>query len=489
MSKTPFDYDLGVIGGGSAGLTVAAGAAQLGARTVLIEREPHLGGDCLHYGCVPSKTLIASARVYHLMSQGKRFGLPRLHPPPVDFAQVRARIQSVIAAIGQHDSVERFCGLGAQVERGAARFVDPYQVAVNGRRVSARKWVIATGSRAAIPPLPGLEKTPHLTNREIFSLESLPASLLILGAGPIAVEMAQAFARLGSRVTMVQRGGQILSKEDPDLAGLLAQRLRAEGVDVLLEHQVKEVRDLGQERELILTTPQGGELRLQGQALLVALGRSPNLEELDLDQAGVEHTPRGITVDARLRTSARHIFAAGDVTGQYQFTHAAGYEGGVVIANAVFNLPRKADHTWLPWCTYSDPELASLGLNQKAADKAGLAYQVWTRDFADNDRAQAEGQALGRLKLLVDESEKPLGVQILGPRAGELLNEWVALVGGKVKLSALAGAIHPYPTLGEINKQVAGDLMGAKLFSAPVKKGLKFFFNLRGRACSLPGDQ
>jgi pyruvate/2-oxoglutarate dehydrogenase complex dihydrolipoamide dehydrogenase (E3) component len=484
-----YDYDLGVIGGGSAGLTVAAGAARAGAKTLLIEREPVLGGDCLHYGCVPSKTLIETARVFWRMKNAAAYGLPGADLPPVDFRAVRGRIEKVIDRIQHHDSEERFCGLGVKVEFGPAEFVDDRQVKVDGRPFTAKSWVIATGSSPAAPPLPGLDQTPHLTNRDIFYLDRLPASMIVLGAGPIAVEMAQAFARLGTAVTVVQRSGQILSKEDPDMAGLVQARLEAEGVVIRLNTATIRVAGAGPLREAVVRTKGGEEETLRAEALLVALGRRPNLAGLNLEAAGVEYDRKGLKLDRRLRTTAKHIFGAGDVTGTYQFTHAAGYEGGVVVANAVFHLPRRADYTRLPWCTFAEPELASVGLNETAARAAGIEPVVMTEEFAENDRALAEGTGEGRLKLVLDADEKPLGVQIAGPAAGELIAEWVAVLGGKVKLSALAAAVHPYPTLAEINKRVAGDLMAAKIFSDRVKKGLELFFHLRGRACRMPEGQ
>ncbi len=482
-----YDFDLGILGGGAAGLTVAAGAARLGVRTLVIEKEPHLGGDCLHFGCVPSKTLIRTAKVRHLMATAGKYGLPQTDLPPVDFRQVAARIRQVIAAIQPHDSPERFCSLGAQVEFGEPSFADDHVVDLGGRRISAARWVVATGSSAAIPDLPGLDQVPYLTNREIFSLDELPASLLILGGGPIAVEMAQSFARLGSRVTVIQRSPQIMSKEDPDLAGIVQERLEAEGVVFHLGTQLLAARQAGNQAEVSFTDAAGQERSVRSHKLLVALGRRANLDGLGLENAGVAHTARGIPVDARMRTSRAHIFAAGDVTGAHQFTHAAGYEGGIVVANAVFRLPRKADYAWLPHCTYTDPELASLGLNEQAAKQAGVEYTVWTEEFRANDRSLAEGYEHGVLKLLVDRKEKPLGVQICGPHAGELLAEWVAVAGGKVKLSALAGMVHPYPTLAEISKRVAGDLLAPKIFSDTVRKGLSLFFDYKGRACT-PGE-
>jgi len=481
-----YDYDIGIIGGGAAGLTVAAGAAQLGAKTLLVEKEPRLGGDCLHYGCVPSKTLIQTAHVYHLMHRAREFGLPSTEIPPVDFQEITKRIRSVIDKIQEHDSEERFCRLGAKVAFGEAVFTDEHAVRLNGALVSAKNWVIATGSSPAIPPIQGLDQTPFITNRDVFSLERLPGSMIILGAGPIATEMAQAFCRLGTEVHVVQRSGQILSREDRDMADGLMERLTEEGVNFHLNASVKDTRDLGNVREVRFTNEKGEGVRLTAERILVALGRTPNAGDLHLEEIEVKTSPKGVKVDRRMRTSRKHIYAAGDVTGAYQFTHAAGYEGGIVVSNAVFHLPRKADYTLLPWCTYTDPELASIGMNEKRAKEAGLAYSVWTEAFADNDRSLAEGQRTGKIKMILDEKEKPLGVQILGPRAGELLNEWVGVLNGKVKLSTLASAVHPYPTLGEINKRVAGTYFSPKIFSDKVRKGLKFFFHLKGRACE-PG--
>jgi pyruvate/2-oxoglutarate dehydrogenase complex dihydrolipoamide dehydrogenase (E3) component len=483
-----YDFDIGVIGGGAAGLTVASGAAQLGARTLLLEKEPHLGGDCLHYGCVPSKTLIRSAQVYHLMKNGPAFGLPAFNPPAVDFAQVAARIAQVIARIQKHDSQERFCGLGVQVEFGAVSFADEHVVVLDGRRYSAKNWVIATGSAPAAPPISGLDKTPYITNKEIFSLERLPASMIFLGGGPIGIEMAQAFNRLGSRVVVVDRDRQILGKEDEDMAEIVMAKMAAEGVEFKLGATIEAVRTQGQAREVVITNADGTEQTLVAETLVVAMGRRANTGDLGLKAAGVTAGRTGIEVDSRLRTSQKHIYAAGDVNGGYQFTHAAGYEGGIVVSNAIFRLPRKVDYAHLPWCTYSDPELASIGLNEKRAREAGLETSVWTEAFVDNDRSLTEGAREGVVKLVLDAKEKPLGVQIAGPHAGELINEWVAVMSGGVKLSTLAGAIHPYPTIGEINKKVVGNLFATKIFSERVKKGLKFFFNLKGRACGCEAD-
>jgi pyruvate/2-oxoglutarate dehydrogenase complex dihydrolipoamide dehydrogenase (E3) component len=477
------DFDIGVIGGGAAGLTVTAGAAQAGAKTILVEKEKNLGGDCLHYGCVPSKTLIRTAHVYHLMRNSREFGLPAVELPPVDFREVANRIQSVIDTIQQHDSEERFCNLGARVEFGEPSFVDEHSIRLNGKIISAKNWVLATGSSPAVPPIEGLKEAGYITNKEIFYLDHLPRSIIVLGAGPIAIEMAQAFCRLGSKVAVVQRSNQILSKEDKDMADTVMEVMRSEGVAFYLNSSVLSVHDLGLEKEVIIKSGTNQTTQLRGEKILVALGREANVEGIGLQGLGIEASRKGIIVDQRLRTKQRHIYAAGDVTGKYQFTHAAGYEGGVVFTNAIFHLPRKVDYTFLPWCTYTDPELASIGTNEKAAEAAGVEYSVWTEEFKDNDRSLAEGERVGKIKMILDGKEKPIGVQILGPQAGELLSEWVAVLNGKMKLSTLASAVHPYPTLGEINKRVVGNFFSPKIFSERVRKGLKFFFNLKGRAC------
>jgi len=478
-----FDYDLAIIGGGAAGLTAASGAARLGAKTLLIEKEDRLGGDCLHYGCVPSKTLIHSAKALHTIKNSNKLGLPRVEPGPVDFSLVRQRIMHVISTIQKHDSQERFCQLGAKVKFGSARFMDEHSVLLGSQKLSAAKWLIATGSSPGIPDMPGLNKTPYITNKEIFYLDSLPESMIVLGGGPIAVEMAQAMNRLGVKVSVIQRSQQILSKEDEDMADELLGILRAEGIDFYLGATVAGVKDLGRQKEIFFKQANGDEKRVTAAKILVALGRTPNTTGLDLENAGVEFSLRGIQVDARLRTSQKHIFAAGDITGDYQFTHAAGYEGGIVLANAVFRLPRKADYTFMPRCTYTDPELARVGMNEKEAAGAGIDFSVWTEEFSGNDRSLAMGNTNGKIKMILDKKEKVIGVQILGPGAGELINEWVAVICGKVKLSTLASAVHPYPTLGEINKRVAGAYLAPKIFSEKIKKGLRFFFSLKGRAC------
>jgi pyruvate/2-oxoglutarate dehydrogenase complex dihydrolipoamide dehydrogenase (E3) component len=480
---TTYDFDIAILGGGSAGLTVASGAARFGAKTLLIEKEKNLGGDCLHFGCVPSKTLIRTANVYHMMKNAERFGLPSVEMKTVDYRDVAKRIQSVIDTIQKHDSVERFCSLGAKVEFGDPVFIDEHSVRLNGKPVSAKNWVIATGSSPEVPQLEGIEKTQYITNKEIFSLDSLPASMIVIGAGPISIEMAQAFCRLGTKVTVIQRSGQILSKEDKDMADMVMNVMASEGVIFHLNSDILSLKDFGSEKEVCIKNKEGNTIRLRAEKILVALGRKPNISGLGLEDISVQFDKKGLKLDNRLRTVHKHIYGAGDVTGEYLFTHAAGYEGGIVLSNSVLHLPRKTDYTNLPWCTFTDPELASLGMNEKRAKEAGVNHTVWTEEFRANDRSLAEGEEVGKVKLLLDEKEKPIGIQIFGPHGGELISEWVSVLNGGVKLSSLASAVHPYPTLAEINKRVVGNFFSEKIFSGKVKKALKFFFNLRGRAC------
>ena len=477
-----FAYDIGILGGGAAGLTVAAGAAQFGARTVLIEKRPRLGGDCLHYGCVPSKTLIRSAAVWALARRTREFGLPGLPLPPVDLGAVMDRVRDVVERIQVHDSEERFCKLGAEVRFGRARFVDAHTVEVGGARLSARSWVIATGSRPALPPVEGLSSVPFWTNMTLFSQRSLPARLLVLGGGPIGLEMAQALARLGSRVTVVEHLERILGTEDEDMAAILRERLESEGVALLTGTKAVRVEAAGSGIRLSVLPAAGGATRvLEADALLVATGRRPNVESLGLDAAGVDFSPKGIPTDARLRTNVPHIYACGDVRGKLAFTHVAGYEGSVALTNAILRLPRKADYTNVPWCTYTDPEVASVGLNEQRAVKAGVAYRVLQEPFSTNDRALTDREPDGKIKVLVSPAGKLLGCQIVGAHAGELIHEWVAVMNGGVSSRPsrrdprLPDALRDF----QAGRRVA---VRERIFSDRARGVLKFLFHLKGRA-------
>ena len=485
---TTYDYDLGILGGGAAGLTAAAGAAQFGAKSIIIETYKELGGDCLHFGCVPSKTLIRTAGVWASARRAREFGLPHLSLPPVDLGAVMDRVQSVISKIQKHDSTERFCGLGAEVRFGQPVFIDEHVVEVDGTRLSARAWMVSTGSSPTLPPVEGLADVPHWTNETVFSQRMLPNRLLVLGGGPIGLEMAQAFQRLGSHVTVVEFMDQILGPEDTDIADILRSRLEKEGMKILSSTKAVKAESSGSIIHLTVGPAQGkGEVSvLEADALLVATGRKPNTEKLGLEAAGVEFTPRGISTDARMRTNIRHIYACGDVNGQFPFTHVAGYEAGIALSNIILRLPRKSDYTKVAWCTYTDPEIASIGINEKRAKKDNVEYRILEEQFIENDRALAEGEELGKLKILISPKGKLLGCQIIGPHAGELIHEWVAAVWGGIKLSTIAGAIHVYPTLSEISKRAAGSYFAEKLFSERTKSMLRHLFHLKGRACTLP---
>jgi len=455
------DADICVIGAGSAGLSVAAGAAQLGAATVLVERGA-MGGDCLNTGCVPSKSLIASARTAHTVGAAARYGVDaRLDG--IDYATAMARVHQVIASIAPHDSQERFEGLGVRVLRSEARFTAPDTVTANGVTVRARRFVVATGSTATVPPIPGLDTVPYLTNDTIFENTGRPDRLLVVGGGPIGIEMAQAHRRLGSKVTVVE-AERFMPREDPEITAILNQRLAEEGIAIVEGAKVEGVRRNGAAIEAIVD--KDGEQTIEASHILLAAGRKPQVDGLDLDKAGVEHTPRGITVDDRMRTTNRKIYAIGDVAGGPQFTHVAGYHAGIVIRNALFRLPAKVDYRALPWVTYTDPELARIGLTEDEARREhGDAVSVVRSSFADLDRARTDGHTEGMIKIVVGKRGAILGATILGDHAGELIHVWSLAMTQRLSLKAIASAIAPYPTLGEISKKAAGSYFADKLFS------------------------
>lgn len=458
--------DLLVIGGGVGGLVTASVAGQLGLRVALIERGGNLGGDCLHYGCVPSKTLIRSAAVAHTARSGPAFGIPS-SVAPVDLGAVSDRVHAVVAAIQKHDDPDRFRGYGIDVRFGEARFRDPHTVEVAGERLSARRLVIATGSRPAVPAIPGLDQLPFWTNETIFSERKLPARLGVIGGGPIGLELAQAFQRLGSQVTVLEAAPRILAREDAELTELLASRLRREGLDLRTGASVTGARSTDQGLALDLAGAAGVETE-SFDALLVATGRRANIEALDLEAAGVRTANGLIAVDRRMRTSQRHIFACGDCAGPYPFTHVAEYQAGVVIANAVFRLPKRTDYRVIPWVTYTAPELAQVGLTEAMAEEQGIGVKVLRFRFSDVDRALTDGDTDGMMKLIVRRG-RILGASILGPHAGELIHEVVLAMQARVKLSALSAAVHAYPTLAQVHRRAANTLYAESLYSDRTK--------------------
>lgn len=444
--------DLCVVGAGSAGLSVAAAARAFGASVVLIEKG-RMGGDCLNTGCVPSKSLIAAARHAHAGVRGSALGV-NFASPDIDFAKVAAHIATTIADIAPHDSQERFEKLGATVIRDVARFADARTLLAGPYRVRARRFVIATGSHPQIPPIPGLEDVPYLNNENLFALTERPKHLGVIGGGPIGMEMAQSFVRLGAKVTLFDMIVP-LSGDDPELATIVRQALEQEGVDIKSPARVTGVSRQGDDIVLAYAHKEHrGELAVSH--LLVATGRVPTLAGLDLDKAGIEAGPGGIKVDQGLRTSNRRVFAIGDVTGGRQFTHAANYEAGLVIRSALFGLKVRNDAAVLPWCTYTDPELAGVGLNQAEAEKRyGGKVRVLTAEFAENDRARTQRATKGMVKLIAGPRGRLLGAAVAGPEAGELIGFLSFALSRKASMRHLAGFVAPYPTLTEAVKRAA----------------------------------
>ncbi len=464
--------DLCVIGAGSGGLTVAAGGSQMGAKVVLIERGK-MGGDCLNYGCVPSKALLAAGHAAQNMREAARFGIAPVEPE-IDFAAVNAHVHGVIKGIAPMDSRERFEGMGVQVIQAAARFTGPREVEAGGMRIQARRFVVAAGSAPAVPPIAGIDDVPFLTNETIFDLDMRPEHLIVIGGGPIGTEMAQAHRRLGCAVTILQKH-DLLPRDDSEAVDVVRNRLAAEGVDIRERVDIQAVEGGAGGITVTVASPDGATQTIQGSHLLVATGRKPSVEGLGLEEAGIDHTAKGITVDARLRTTNKRIFAIGDIAGGYQFTHVAGYHGGIVLRNALFWLPAKANHDAVPWVTYSDPELAQVGLTDIQAKKrlsGGLHVLRW--GFAENDRASAERNGDGFAKIVTDAKGRIVGATIVGPHAGELILPWVMAVSGKWKIGKMAGAMAPYPTLSEAGKRAAGSWYVPKLFSERTRRIVRF---------------
>jgi pyruvate/2-oxoglutarate dehydrogenase complex dihydrolipoamide dehydrogenase (E3) component len=464
--------DVCVIGAGSGGLTVAAGASQLGMKTVLIERGK-MGGDCLNYGCVPSKSLLAAAKHMKAARSAAAFGLLGT-PPLVDFPAVMRHVQAVIAAIAPHDSVERFEGLGVRVIKAEGRFAGPRAVAAGDRLIEARRIVIATGSAPSVPPIPGLKDVPFFTNETVFDNQVLPEHLIVIGGGPIGLEMAQAHRLLGARVTVLE-AARVLAKDDPELAALLIERLRADGVAIEEGVKIRRVERAGA-RLVVLLEEGSRERRIEGSHLLLATGRRPNLEALALDKAGIALDERGaLIVDRRLRTSNRRVYAVGDAAGGPQFTHVAGYHAGIVIRNALFRVPAKVDYRALPWVTYTEPELAQVGMTEGEALRAHPQdVEILRWPFHENDRAQAERQTHGLVKVLTRRNGAVLGASIIGREAGELIQVWGLTISARLKLPAVRDYIAPYPTLGEVNKRAAGSFYAPKLFSDRTRRLVRF---------------
>ncbi len=465
MTIETIKTDLCILGGGSGGLSAAAGAAQMGADVVLLEGGK-MGGDCLNYGCVPSKSLIAAAKQAYAMRAGAAFGVAPVEPE-IDFAAAKDHVFRVIEKIKPHDSVERFEDLGVRVIEEFGAFTSPYEVTAGNYRIRARRFIIATGSSPFVPPIPGLEKTPFLTNETIFELRQRPDHLVIIGGGPIGIELAQAHRRLGCRVTVIE-GLKALGRSHPAHTAIVLNQLKDEGIVI---HE-------GMTAERVETL-EGGAIRvhtnteepIEGSHLLVAVGRKPNIETLDLAAAHIKTHRAGIIVDRSLKTANRRVYAIGDVVGGAQFTHVAGYHASVVLKSALFGLPSKVRDDHIPSATYTDPEIAEVGISEKAAqDKFGSKAEIVTFEFGDNDRALAEGKPIGQVRAIIVRG-KPVGASIVGASAGELIQTWALAIANGLKINAFASMIAPYPTIGEVSKRTAGVYFAKRLFeSDKVKK-------------------
>lgn len=470
--------DVVVIGGGSGGLTTAAVMASFGVPVVLIEKHK-MGGDCLNVGCVPSKAILAAAKHAHAIMEGPKFGIHAKGtgeaPFDVNFSRVHDHIQEVIGTITPVDSVQRYEGLGVTVLGGEARFTGPQTVQVGNTTVKARRVVIATGSRPALPPIPGLDSVPYLTNETVFDRTELPEHLIVIGGGPIGLELAQAHRRLGARVTVLE-GLKLLGREDREAAELVKTALQAEGVDV---HEHAKVIQVAQEGAGIVATVETGEgeakttLQVKGSHLLVAAGRAVNVEGLDLEKAGVAYDRRGIKVDAGMRTSNRKVFAIGDVAGGLQFTHVAGYHGALIARSILFRLPIKQNMTILPKTTYTDPEVASVGATQEEVKNLqGVRILRWA--FHENDRAIAERTTYGFIKVFTSRRGKILGAVVVGPKAGEIIALWGLAVAKGMKISDITSWVAAYPTLSEVGRRAAVEYYKGATANPTLRKIITF---------------
>src|SRR5207247_5413216 len=476
MKKGEGVYNVVVIGAGTAGLVTAAGTAGVGGRVALIERNL-MGGDCLNFGCVPSKALISSTRLIRRIRESQKWGLDR-QEPQFDFEKVFERMRARRAKIAPNDSQERFESLGVDVFHGEARFVSPHEIEVNGQRLRAKNFVIATGSRAVIPKIEGIDSVPYFTNETIFDgLKEKPESRIVLGGGPIGCELTQTLCRLGTQVTMIQRGDQLLPREDRDVAEFLGRRLINEGVRIIKNVDARSVAttDAGKIALEFLDRQPGrlAERTFFADALLIAIGRNPNLQSLDLRSAGVDVNERGVRVTDYLQTSQRHIYAVGDVIGPFLFTHMADAHARVAVRSILMSfqfLRQKMDYSVVPWCTYVDPEVAHVGLCEKEARQENVDYDLFVVPLQDVDRAVVESEDAGFAKILTRKgSDKILGATIIAPYAGDLLHEFVLAIKAGVGLGTIASTIHAYPTFAELTRK-AGDKYNKTRLTPRAKK-------------------
>jgi len=471
------NYDIVVIGGGAAGLTVATGSVKFGLRVALVEKEK-LGGDCLYYGCVPSKTLIHSAKVASLIKRAKEYGLNETMLS-FDFEKVINHVWNTINIIGEHDDPERFRKMGVDVVFGDPSFTSPEEIEVNGRRIKSKKFVIATGSRSFTPPIDGLKEAGFISHVEVFHLKQLPRSLIVIGAGPIGMEMSQAFARFGSDVTVIEMLDRILPIEDEDISKELEQYLAREGIKFFVSTKAKLV-SLENGKKVVLAEKNGEEINIAADEILIAVGRTPNVEGLNLEAAGVQYNRKGILVDESLKTTAKNIWACGDVVGPYLFTHMAEYQAGIVVRNALLRLPAKVDYSVVPWATFTDPEVAHVGITETEAKKKGINYSVYKHHYSNVDRAVTEVEGVGFAKIITTGWKgKIIGAHIIGPNAGELIPELALAIKKGMTVKDISSTIHVYPTLALGTRQTADLFFRNKFESSQLlQKLLKFTVRL-----------
>lgn len=477
------EYDLVVIGGGTAGLVSAAGGASLGARVALVERDK-LGGECLHYGCVPTKTLVKSAKVASLLQRAEEFGI-KASQAEVDFPAVMDRVRRAVKAVGRHDDPARFKDMGVELYlENQARFESPGEASVDGARVRARNFIVATGSYPVIPPIRDLEDVGYITHVEALELRRLPSSIIIVGSGPIGCEFAQIFARFGCRVTMTCSSRLPLPKEDPEVSEVLLSVLKAEGITYHGGVEAKEARRENGEKIIVARGEGGREVEARGEEVLIAAGRAPTVDGLGLEDVGVEVKETSVTVDNRLRTTVPTIFAAGDVTGKHLFTHVADYQAKIALGNALFPFKRKADYRVVPWTTFTDPEVARVGLTEREALQDHDDVKVFRYSFGDLDRAITDGEPYGLVKLVTDKKGRILGGHIIGPDAGNLISEVTLAMQKNLPLQSLSTTIHVYPTLSEGVKRAADNYYRERLFTGSTRRLLETFFDVRRRLSS-----
>lgn len=466
-------YHLIVIGGGSGGLVSAIGAAGIGAKVALIEKHK-MGGDCLNTGCVPSKAIIRSAKIIHDAQTAERFGL-KPHRFDVKLNSVMASVREVQEKIAPHDSVERLTSLGVNVHLGEYRFISPYQISNGVETLEAKRFIIAAGAAPFVPPIPGLDKTPYLTSDNLWNMDHLPGRLVVLGGGPIGCELAQVFARLGSAVSIVDTADCLLSREDPEASRLIKDTFIKEGIRVYTNCQAQKILL----NQLILSHPSNGEQTIPFDHILVAVGRVPNVNDLGLEKAGAAYDKKGIKVDRTLRTTARHIYACGDIVGPYQFTHTADFQARLILRNALFPGKSRIDYRVVPWCTFTEPEVARVGLNETEAKQKNVAYDIYKYSLSDLDRALCDRESEGFIKVLTRKGrDQILGVTIVGSHAGDMLHELALAMHQKIGLKKIASMIHVYPTFAEVSKRIADTHQRSRL-TGSAKKWLKRYLGWR----------